>query len=53
MKEKGVDFDRTVDELGPFGKQGRDGRLDFVTVKNGTCSIDSDHYGEEDVMRLG
>ena len=53
MKEKGVDFDRKIDELGPFGKQGRDANLDHVTIKKGTCTIDSDFYSEEDVMRLG
>ena len=51
MPIHGVDFDRTAANLGPFGEQGLD--LDFATIKNGTCSIDSDHYGEDDVMRLG
>ena len=52
MKEKGVDFDRTLDWLGPIGKYSKDGHYDHVLIKKGTCSIDSD-YWEDDVMRLG
>ena len=51
MPEHGVDFDRTADKLGPFGS----GSILFeqAVIKNGTCAIDSAHYPEEDVMRLG
>lgn len=53
MREKAVDFDRGAEELGPFGKEGRDLNLDYVTVRRGTCSIDSDFFKDDDVMKLG
>jgi len=42
-----VDFDRTADELGPYGSNHR------ATVKNGQCTIDSDYFNEEQVAYLG
>ena len=51
MPVNGVDFDRTVAKLGPFGASGKD--FDHPTIQNGTCAIDSDHYDDADIMRLG
>lgn len=51
MPEHGVDFDRTSAELGPFGSSGL--KRDQSTIKNGTCAIDSAHFGDDDVMQLG
>ena len=51
MPKHGVDFDRTADKLSPFGEGSS--TYDHALIKNGTCAIDSAHYSEDDVMRLG
>ena len=51
MPKHGVDFDRTADRLSPFGEGANS--YDHALIKSGTCAIDSDHYSEADVMRLG
>ena len=51
LDEHAVDFDRTADELGPFGKEGLD--KDFATIKKGKCSTDSAWYSDDDVKVLG
>jgi len=51
MSEHGVDFDRTAAQLGPFGETGLS--RDHSTIQNGKCAIDSDYFGDDDVMVLG
>ena len=52
MPVHGTDFDRTVEKMGPYGLEGQ-ALGDFAFIKEGMCTIDSDHYPEEDVMTLG
>ena len=42
-----VDFERTADELRPYGSNHR------AIVKNGECTIDSYYLNEEQVAYLG
>lgn len=51
LDEHAVDFDRTADSLGPYGKTGLD--FEQSTIKNGQCAIDSAFYADDQVMRLG
>ena len=53
MTEQAADFDRTAETLGPFGENGAALTSDHSVIKNGTCAIDSDFFGDDDVMRLG
>ena len=46
-----IDFFNLVAKLGPFGASGKD--FDHPTIQNGTCAIDSAHYDDADIMRLG
>lgn len=54
LTTQATDFDRTAATLGPFGSSavGQENRS-HAFVKEGKCAIDSDHYKDEDVMRLG
>ena len=47
----GEDFDRTSANPGPYGFNGL--TRDHATIKAGKCPIDSAHYNDDDVMRLG
>ena len=51
MKEHGTDFDRTAENLGPYGSTGL--TRSQSTIQNGTCAIDSAFYADDQVMRLG
>ena len=53
LASQAVDFDRTAAELGPYGQSGQNLSSDHAIIKNGQCTIDSAHYGEDEVMRLG
>ena len=51
LSEHAADFDRTAEELGPFGQGAA--KFDFATIKKGKCAKDSLHYSDSDVMTLG
>jgi len=51
MPVHGTDFDRTAENLGPYGSSGL--TRSHATIQNGTCAIDSAWYADDQVMRLG